>query len=216
MKASRIGLSLEGIPYIATAALFALVFAVAEWMFLAVVMLVVVVFCLNFFRDPERVIPYEEGIVVSAADGKVCEVKTMADPFTGESRTTVCVFMNVFNAHVNRAPIQGRVENIVYIPGKFINASLDKASTDNERNMLRIIDDDGKSWTVIQIAGLIARRIVCWADPADELARGQRFGIIKFGSRVDVYLPDGYSPQVSVGDTVLAGQSVIARKTVDA
>jgi phosphatidylserine decarboxylase len=167
---------------------------------------------MNFFRDPERVIPQEEDVAVSPADGKVVKIETMRDPLTGKDQTAICVFMNVFNVHVNRAPVGGTVEAIRYYPGKFLNASLDKASTDNERNALRIMDKDGKGWTVVQIAGLIARRIICWTEPGDTLGRGDRFGLIKFGSRLDLYLPDGYVPCVRIGDTVLAGQTILASK----
>jgi phosphatidylserine decarboxylase len=120
--------------------------------------------------------------------------------------------MNVFNVHVNRMPVAGRIARISYFGGKFLNASFDKASTDNERNSLLIEDGDGRSWTMVQIAGLIARRIICWGEEGDSLGRGQRFGLIKFGSRVDLYLPAEYEPTVRIGDKVFAGQSVLARK----
>jgi phosphatidylserine decarboxylase len=212
MLKPSIGLSLEGLPFIFFTAMATLTFALLDCWFMATVLLVALFFVLNFFRDPERVVPQEPGVAVSPADGKVIKVETMRDPMTGEDRTAVCVFMNVFNVHVNRMPVAGRIARISYFGGKFLNASFDKASTDNERNSLLIEDGDGRSWTMVQIAGLIARRIICWGEEGDSLGRGQRFGLIKFGSRVDLYLPAEYEPTVRIGDKVFAGQSVLARK----
>jgi phosphatidylserine decarboxylase len=212
MHKPSIGLSLEGLPFIFFTAMATLTFALLDCWFMATVLLVALFFVLNFFRDPERVVPQEPGVAVSPADGKVIKVETMRDPMTGEDRTAVCVFMNVFNVHVNRMPVGGRIARISYFGGKFLNASFDKASTDNERNSLLIEDGDGRSWTMVQIAGLIARRIICWGEEGDSLGRGQRFGLIKFGSRVDLYLPAEYEPTVRIGDKVFAGQSVLARK----
>ena len=212
MHKPSIGLSLEGMPFIFLTTVATLVFAVLGCWFMTTLLLVVLFLVLNFFRDPERVVPQEPGVAVSPADGKVVKVQTMRDPLTGEDRTAVCVFMNVFNVHVNRMPVAGRVSRISYFGGKFLNASLDKASVDNERNAVLVEDADGRSWTMVQIAGLIARRIICWAEEGDSLARGQRFGLIKFGSRVDLYLPSDYESAVRVGDKVFAGQSVLARK----
>ena len=212
MHKPSIGLSLEGLPFIFFTAMATLTFALLDCWFMATVLLVALFFVLNFFRDPERVVPQEPGVAVSPADGKVIKVETMRDPMTGEDRTAVCVFMNVFNVHVNRMPVAGRIARISYFGGKFLNASFDKASTDNERNSLLLEDGDGRSWTMVQIAGLIARRIICWGEEGDSLGRGQRFGLIKFGSRVDLYLPAEYEPTVRIGDKVFAGQSVLARK----
>jgi phosphatidylserine decarboxylase len=212
MYKPSIGLSLEGLPFIFFTAIATLTFALLDCWFMATVLLVALFFVLNFFRDPERVVPQEPGVAVSPADGKVIKVETMRDPMTGEERTAICVFMNVFNVHVNRMPVAGRIARISYFGGKFLNASFDKASTDNERNSLLIEDGDGRSWTMVQIAGLIARRIICWGEERDSLGRGQRFGLIKFGSRVDLYLPAEYEPVVRIGDKVFAGQSILARK----
>ena len=212
MYKPSIGLSLEGLPFIFFTTVATLTFALFDCWFMATVLLVALFFVLNFFRDPERVIPQEPGVAVSPADGKVIKVETMRDPMTGEDRTTVCVFMNVFNVHVNRLPVAGRIARISYFGGKFLNASFDKASTDNERNAVLVEDAAGQSWTVVQIAGLIARRIICWSEEGDSLKRGQRFGLIKFGSRVDLYLPAGYDANVRIGDKVFAGQSILARK----
>lgn len=212
MHKPSIGLSLEGMPFIFLTTVATLVFAIINCWVMATIFLVLLFFVLNFFRDPERVVPQEAGVAVSPADGRVIKVETMRDPMTGEDRTTICVFMNVFNVHVNRMPVRGRIAGIRYFGGKFINASFDKASTDNERNTVQVEDSDGCTWTMVQIAGLIARRIICWGEQGDELARGQRFGLIKFGSRVDLYLPSEYAPVVTIGDKVFAGQTILARR----
>ncbi len=175
------------------------------------------VWCYYFFRDPKRVTPVREGLIVSPADG-VVQMIGMAPPpaelgLGTEPMTRVAVFMNVFNCHVNRTPIAGRVEKIAYRPGKFLNASLDKASVDNERNGLAIRLDDGRAIAVVQIAGLVARRIVCEVKEGMALQTGQRFGMIRFGSRLDVYLPDGVAPLVAVGQTTIAGETVLADLT---
>ena len=212
MHKPSIGLSLEGMPFIFLTTVATLTFAILDCWFMATLLLVVLFLVLNFFRDPERVVPQEPGVAVSPADGKVIKVQTMRDPLTGEDRTAICVFMNVFNVHVNRMPVAGRVARISYFGGKFFNASFDKASTDNERNAVLVEDAEGKTWTMVQIAGLIARRIISWAEEGDSLARGQRFGLIKFGSRVDLYLPSDYESVVRIGEKVFAGQTVLARK----
>lgn len=212
MHKPSIGLSLEGLPFIFLTAIATLTFAILDCWFMATLLLVALFFVLNFFRDPERVVPQNSGLAVSPADGKVIKVETMRDPLTGEDRTAVCVFMNVFNVHVNRMPVAGRINRIAYFGGAFFNASFDKASTDNERNAVLVEDDSGRTWTVVQIAGLIARRIICWAEEGDSLGRGQRFGLIKFGSRVDLYLPTDYGSAVRIGEKVFAGQSILARK----
>lgn len=212
MHKPSIGLSLEGMPFVFFTTVATLTFALLGCWFMSLVLLVVLFLVLNFFRDPERVVPQAPGVAVSPADGKVIKIETMRDPLTGEDRTAICVFMNVFNVHVNRVPVAGRIARITYFGGKFFNASFDKASSDNERNAVLIEDKDGQHWTMVQIAGLIARRIICWAEEGDELARGQRFGLIKFGSRVDLYVPSSYAPSVRIGDKVFAGQTVLARK----
>lgn len=212
MHKPSMGISLEGLPFVFFTTVVTLVFALLGCWFTSVVLLVLLFLVLNFFRDPERVVPQDAGLAVSPADGKVIKIETMSDPLTGEDRTVICVFMNVFNVHVNRMPVAGRIARIAYFGGKFVNASMDKASTDNERNALLIEDEKGQTWTMVQIAGLVARRIICWAEAGDSLARGQRFGLIKFGSRVDLYLPLEYEPSVRIGEKVFAGQTVLARK----
>lgn len=212
MHKPTIGVSLEGLPFISFTTVATVIFAMIGCWVMATALLVVLFFILNFFRDPERVVPQDPGAAVSPADGKVVKIETMRDPLTGEERTAICVFMNVFNVHVNRMPVAGRIDRIAYFGGKFFNASLDKASTDNERNAVLVEDADGRTWTMVQIAGLIARRIICWAEVGDDLARGQRFGLIKFGSRVDLYLPAEYKPVILIGEKVFAGQTILARK----
>lgn len=207
------GLARDGLPIIGFFALAALVTALVRWPLPAVLFLCCTAFSLNFFRDPDRAAPTTPGIAVAPADGVVCKMGEASDPISGETRQVVCIFMNIFNVHVNRAPIDGTVTGVRYIPGKFFNASLDKASTDNERNALGIRDADGGQWTVVQIAGLIARRIVCKAAVGDRVSRGERYGMIKFGSRLDVYLPQGYHPAVTMGQKTTAGLTVLAKKT---
>ncbi len=172
------------------------------------------VWCYYFFRDPRRTTPVRAGLIVSPADGIVSLIEKAVPPvelgMSSQALTRVSVFMNVFNCHVNRAPIKGQVTAISYRPGKFLNASLDKASVDNERNSLCIKMDDGRQIAVVQIAGLVARRIVCLVKPEQKVKTGERFGLIRFGSRLDVYLPEGVEPHVSLGQTMVAGESILA------
>jgi phosphatidylserine decarboxylase len=175
---------------------------------------VLTAWCAYFFRNPDRVTPTRKGLVISPADGVVQSIVRAAPPAELEMGdaplTRVAVFMNVFNVHVNRAPIDGAITAVSYRPGKFLNASLDKASEDNERQSLKITTAEGKDIAFVQIAGLVARRILCWAKEGDQMKAGERFGLIRFGSRVDVYLPDGTEPLVAVGQTAVAGETVLA------
>ncbi len=175
------------------------------------------VWCYYFFRDPQRTTPTREGLIISPADGVVSLIEKAVPPaelgMADAPLTRVSVFMNVFNCHVNRAPIAGKVTAVAYRPGKFFNASLDKASADNERNSLCIEMADGRQIAVVQIAGLVARRIVCFVTTGAALDTGERFGLIRFGSRVDVYLPDGVAPLVTVGQGTIAGETVLADLT---
>ena len=172
------------------------------------------VWCYYFFRDPKRVTPVQDGLIISPADGVVSLIEKAAPPaelgMSDQALTRVSVFMSVFNCHVNRAPIGGKIVSIAYRPGKFFNASLDKASSDNERNSLCIEMEDGRQIAVVQIAGLVARRIVCFSSEGDAIQTGERFGLIRFGSRLDVYLPEGVQPQVCLGQTMIAGETMIA------
>ena len=172
------------------------------------------IWCYYFFRDPKRTIPVRDGLLVSPADGVISLIeKTLPPPeldIEKEELTRISVFMNVFNCHVNRSPIAGKVMEINYRPGKFFNASLDKASVDNERNSLVLQIPDGRQIVVVQIAGLVARRIVSFVKPKQTLRIGQRFGLIRFGSRVDIYLPTGVQPLVCIGQIMVSGETVIA------
>lgn len=212
MNKPGIGLAPEGAPIIGLLTVLSLCFAILDWWPVTLIALLALWFSVHFFRDPERVIPQEEGLAVSPADGRVVRMESRIDPMSGESRQCISIFMNVFSVHVNRAPVSGTVTGVRYLPGKFFNAALDKASTDNEQCQWQMSDADGRSWTFVQIAGLIARRIVPHAEQGDILRRGQRFGMIRFGSRVDVYLPADYNPAVRIGEQVFAGQTVLARK----
>lgn len=211
MRPANCGITPEGWPCIGLTALSALVFACLDWWFPALVLLAVCWFSLHFFRDPERVTPTGRGLAVSPADGRIIRVEERPDPFSGQSRLCVSIFMNVFSVHVNRAPVACTVEGIRYWPGAYLNAAFDKASTHNERCAYSLRDGQGRAWTMVQIAGLVARRIVCRVDEGDTLERGQRYGMIRFGSRVDLYLPQGYAAAVQIGERVFAGQSIVAR-----
>lgn len=171
----------------------------------------VITFCIcGFFRDPDRVIPAEKGAVVSPADGKVIAVGVVKNsPFINGECMKISIFMSVFNVHVNRVPYNGRVLEIDYYPGKFFSANLDKASQLNEHNAVSIEMENGQPLCVVQIAGLIARRIICHIKPEDQVRRGQRFGLICFGSRLDVYLPTDIKLKSAVGDKVKAGTSIL-------
>ena len=169
--------------------------------------------CAYFFRDPERVTAQDDDLVISPADGRVSSIAMVTPPaeleLGDEPMLRISVFMNVFNCHVNRAPMRGRVARIAYRAGKFVNAELDKASQENERNGL-VIETVHGGIGVVQIAGLVARRIVCWTQMNDNLEAGERFGLIRFGSRLDVFLPAGAEPRVSLGQTAVAGETVLA------
>jgi phosphatidylserine decarboxylase len=171
---------------------------------------VITLFILQFFRDPGRVAPTQSNAVISAADGKVIVVEKAFDEYLKRDALKISVFMNVFNVHSNRSPVDGVVQQAWYTPGAFINASFDKASTQNERNALWIKTSSGVDVTCVQIAGLVARRILCYVGPGAALSRGERYGFIRFGSRVDIYLPVSAQPKVSIGDKVQAGTSILA------
>ena len=172
------------------------------------------IWCYYFFRDPKRSVPLGDSLILSPADGVVSLIEPAVPPaelgMGPQALTRVSVFMSVFNCHVNRMPVGGQITAIAYRPGKFFNASMDKASTDNERNGVAILLPDGRQVGVVQIAGLVARRIVCFASTGQTLRAGDRFGLIRFGSRLDVYLPVGVAPMVSLGQTMIAGETVIA------
>lgn len=202
----------EGYPFIGIFFVVSLVLGLI-WEPLLWIGLLLTAWCAYFFRDPQRVTPVDDRLVVSAADGKVSSVGPALPPpelgLPAVEMLRVSVFMNVFSCHINRAPVRGRVSLVEHRPGKFLNAELDKASADNERNGLVIEGPQGPV-AVVQIAGLVARRIVCWAEAPGALAMGEKFGLIRFGSRVDVYLPAGATPRVAVGQSAVGGETVIA------
>jgi phosphatidylserine decarboxylase len=188
--------------------------ALMLWMPLAAIGFLLTLFTLWFFRDPERNTPQDSNSIISSADGKVCLIDEAYPPeelsMDSQMMKRICVFMNVFNVHVNRSPIKGVAKDIVYKKGQFLNASLDKASDKNERSSLVINTDNGTKIIVVQIAGLIARRILGFISVNHNLEQGERFGLIRFGSRVDIYMPLDAVTQCVVGDTVVAGESVLA------
>jgi phosphatidylserine decarboxylase len=199
----------EGWPFLAGAVAAA---AVVTWLggWWSIPLWLAALFVLQFFRDPPREVPQGEGLVLSPADGRVVLVGNARDDYLGRDAVKISVFMNVFNVHSNRAPVDGTVEGVLYFPGKFVNADLDKASSENERNAITQRTAEGAVVTTVQVAGLIARRILCYVGKGDRLARGQRYGFIRFGSRLDVYLPPGSTPKVAIGDKVSATSTVIA------
>ncbi|MDP1537578.1 MAG: phosphatidylserine decarboxylase [Burkholderiales bacterium] len=200
----------EGWPFIAIALVVAagvhgyagFAWALLPWL--------IALFMVQFFRDPPRRIPGDAKAVLSPADGRIVTVEKARDPYLERDALKISVFMNVFNAHSNRSPVDGVVEKTWYFPGRFFNAELSKASTENERAVIYLRTPEGHDVTCVQVAGLIARRILCYAKEGQQLARGQRFGFIRFGSRVDVYLPLSVMPRVAVGDKVYATETVLA------
>jgi phosphatidylserine decarboxylase len=205
-------ISPEGYPFIGIFALVTL-FLFWVWTPLGWFGTVLTIWCVLFFRDPPRVTPMRDGVIVAPADGMISMVTSAAPPrelgLGDKLLPRVSIFMSVFNCHINRSPASGRLEKIIYQPGKFFNADLDKASLDNERNSLAIATGFG-SIGVVQIAGLVARRIVCFVREGQNLSAGERFGMIRFGSRLDVYLPEGVTPHVAVGQTAIGGETILA------
>ena len=203
-------LAREGWPFIAGALLLAILAWVFAGFWWSLPLWLVAIFVIQFFRDPPREVPTLASAVLAPADGRIVKVERAQDLYSQRESLLISVFMNVFNVHSNRAPVDGTVESVTYSAGRFINADLDKASTENERNAMVMRLDSGERVTVVQVAGLIARRILCYAKAGDRLARGQRYGFIRFGSRVDVYLPLSARPRVAVGDIVHATTTVLA------
>jgi phosphatidylserine decarboxylase len=204
----------EGYRFIAIFGGVTLILFWIGWASLAWIGVVLTAWCAYFFRDPQRVTPLGARLVISPADGRISMITRVVPPpeldLPREPLTRISVFMNVFDVHVNRAPVDGSIVRLSYVPGVFLNAELDKASDDNERQALTLEMAGGKRIGVVQIAGLIARRIVKFVDQGQQLAAGQRFGLIRFGSRVDVYLPEGVNPLVCVGQRSIAGETVFA------
>ena len=182
--------------------------------FFGIVFAIITIWVYYFFRDPDRTIIQDDNFLVSPADGIISAIKEVNGPIElgleSKTFTRVSIFMNIFNCHVNRSPLSGKIEDIFYKPGKFLNASLDKASEDNERNYYKIKDKHGNDIVVVQIAGLVARRIVCETNKNQELNQGERIGMIRFGSRADVYY-ENYEPLVKVGQTAISGETLLAK-----
>ncbi|MGP0629499.1 phosphatidylserine decarboxylase family protein [Nitrospina sp. 32_T5] len=204
----RIPIVADGFRFIIPLALVTVVFAALSMHWGTLFFGLALLFCLNFFRDPERAIPQKDNVVVSPADGKVVEIAEDTDPLLKEPMMRVSIFLNVFNVHVNRVPVAGRIEAVRYNKGSFLNAASHKASAENEQNAL-LIDTGREQVLMKQIAGLIARRIVCWAKEGDRYELGQRMGLIRFGSRTDLFLPRSSRIEVQVGDKVSGGSSII-------
>jgi phosphatidylserine decarboxylase len=204
----------EGWPFLAISGAIAAALTAFAALWVAVLAWIVFAFVLQFFRDPGRVIPQLERAVVSPADGRIVKVEHARDPYLERDALKISVFMNVFNVHSNRSPVDGVVMNVWYHAGSFVNAALDKASIENERNAIHLSTVRGQEVTCVQIAGLIARRILCYAKSGDALKRGQRYGFIRFGSRVDVYLAPNAIPRVTVGDKVKATETILAEFAV--
>ncbi len=212
MRPERIPVAREGVPFIALAGAAALILALLGWAVPALAALAAASFILYFFRDPERIVPSAPGLVVAPADGRILDVRDVDNaPLLKGPARRISIFMNVFNVHVNRSPVSGRVREISYSPGAFMPADRDKAILANEQNAICIQDESGNMITVVQVAGLIARRIVCRVEAGDWLRRGERFGMIRFGSRLDCYLPHGCEILVKAGDRTSAGETLLAR-----
>lgn len=199
----------EGWPFLAIAVVLAAL-ATAYSLLWSIPLWIVALFVLQFFRDPPREVPGDAKSVLSPADGRIVVVGKARDPYLDRDAIKVSVFMNVFNVHSNRAPVDGEVKQVWYNAGSFVNAALDKASTENERNALWIRTAEGVDVTCVQVAGLIARRILCYVKAGDKLERGQRYGFIRFGSRVDVYLPVTARVRAALGDKVYASSTILA------
>ena len=199
----------EGWPFLALAAILA---GLSSFYcaYLAIPMWLIFLFILQFFRDPPRVTVGGDSSVTAPADGRVIVIDESEDPYTNQASLKISIFMNVFNVHSNRMPVSGTVDRKQYYPGKFFNAALDKASDSNERNALLLTTKQGHRVTCVQIAGLIARRILCYVDEGSQVREGERFGFIRFGSRVDLYLPKTTKVLVSLGDKVVGGETLVA------
>lgn len=211
MRNAHQPIATEGYPFIALFGFVTLVFALLGWGFLTVLLLALTLFTVYFFRNPERAVPTETDAVVAPADGKVIFVgEVMEDRYFLGPAVKVSIFMSVFDVHVNRAPVSGKVVEQFYNKGEFFNASLDKASLHNEQAGLLLETPEGRRLLVVQIAGLVARRIVTYPQLGDAVERGRRYGLIRFGSRVDVFLPPGTDVAVTIGDRTVAGESILA------
>ncbi len=211
MKNETIPIAKEGYPFIAYSAFLTLTSAALGYCLISLLLVVVTTFILMFFRDPERMVPQIDRGVISPADGRIIFIDTLRDErFSTDEVLKISIFMNVFNVHVNRIPFAGTIQHVSHVPGAFLAADSEKAHLHNEYCAARIVTENGREITVVQIAGLIARRIVCRLEAGDKVVKGERFGMIRFGSRVDLYLPKQSNAAVKIGDKVRAGESLLA------
>ena len=205
-------LAREGWPFIIGSFVLAAVWSsLVGFGFVAALLWVLFLIITQFFRDPPRTVPSVPDVVLSPADGQVVKVEQVMNPYTHEEAILISVFMSIFNVHCQRSPVDGVIEDVQYYPGKFLNADLDKASTENERNAIVARLKDGTRVTFVQVAGLVARRILCYVQKGNELKKGERYGFIRFGSRLDVYLPLDATPCVTIGEKVLGTETVLAK-----
>lgn len=202
-------LAKEGWPFIVLSVVLAVITSSINF-WLGLVFILIAIFVIQFFRDPTRQAPQGEELILSPADGRIVAVEEVDDPYADRRALKISVFMNVFNVHSNQMPVSGRITKVEYFKGKFVNADLDKASVENERNAIVIERADGQLITSVQVAGLVARRILCYAKVGQELTAAERYGFIRFGSRVDVYLPLSAKPKVVIGDKVSHTMTVLA------
>jgi len=208
---NRLPIAWEGIPFVLAGAALATLFFILHLQFLAIALALLTLFAAYFFRDPERNSVDRDRAILTPADGKILAIRTLetGDNRSGDKAIKISIFMSVFNAHINRIPVSGRVSRLAYHPGKFFSANLDKASLHNENNVVTLETDNSRRIILVQIAGLIARRIACWVKTGDYVHTGQRFGLIRFGSRLEIYLPPDTSILVATGEKVKAGQTVL-------
>jgi phosphatidylserine decarboxylase len=212
MLTPKVPVAKEGYPFIGYSAFITLLLSIAGYQLVAALMFLVTTFILAFFRDPERFVSFDEDAVICPADGKIISIEEVEDAlFTHQKVKKVCIFMNVFNVHVNRLPCSGTVDKIIYHPGKFYSADSSKAALENEYAAAVLNLSGDKKMAVVQIAGLIARRIICWLEPGDTVVKGRRFGLIRFGSRVDLYLPLETELSIQHGQKVRAGETILGR-----
>ena len=211
MDRNRAPIAVEGVPFVAATAIISVLFYVFCWIIPAVIFFALTLFIIWFFRNPERKIPSGKNLIISPADGKIIDISNGVEERILKRRMTkISIFMNVFNVHINRVPCSGRIFDVIYNKGKFISANMEKASLENEQNAVVLEMPSGGKILFVQIAGLIARRIVCWIKKGESVEIGQRFGLIRFGSRVDVYLPGDAEVKVTMGQKVKGGESILA------